>query len=204
MGCSMGYFVSMHHGMDEARSFFRRKSDTAVVVGGGPSIMADFDKVFKNCDPVVISVKQHALIWLAANGMYADACAFLEDPNKKSQEPLRVSLIMSPGVYMVSPFDGWTHVSLDEPWWNGGFSSSLAVWFACACGFERVLLAGMDCYQGERKYWYDRPGYSHKALGSSIEDNLASWSPALDSCPNSDRIKAVSGPLTDIFGMWVD
>lgn len=199
----MGDVVAMHRSMEEARIFFRRKSDTALVVGGGPSIESDFDLVYDNCDPVVISVKQHALIWLAANGIYADACVFLEDPAKPAQEPLRVALMMAAGVYMVSPFNGWTHVALDEPWWNGGFSSSLAVWFACACGFERVLLAGMDCYQGASKYWYERPGYHHAALYSSLDDILEAWRPALERCPNSDRIKAVSGPLTDVFGRWV-
>lgn len=195
--------VAIHRDMAEARIGLEARSNTALVMGGGPSIAGDFDLVVDACDPFLISVKQHGLIFLASNDLRADACSFLEHPNRSGQEALRTALLMSPGTYWISPFDGWTHVLIDEPWWNGGFSSSLAVWFACACGFERVLLAGMDCYQGERKYWYDRPGYHHAALRSSVEDNLAAWRPALEMCQNSDRIRAVSGPLTDVFGRWM-
>jgi hypothetical protein len=172
-------------------------------MGGGPSIDGDFDLVMNECDPFIISVKQHGLIFMAQQAMAADACCFLEHPDRDGQEGLRVALLMSPGLYLVSPFDGWSHVSIDEPWWQGGFSSSLAVWWACAAGFERVLLTGMDCYQGRRKYWYDRPSYRHPSLNSSVEDNLAAWRPALEKCPHSERIRVVSGPLTEIFGRWL-
>lgn len=191
-------------GMQGVRRWAERRSDTALVMGGGHSLHGDFDLVMEACWPVLISVKQHAQIYLRSQqSMDADACVYLENPDAAGQEELRVALLMSPEVVKVSPFPNWSNVLIDEPWWNGGFSSSLAVWFACAAGFERVLLGGMDCYQGGRKYWYDRPHYRHPALGSSVEDNLRAWRPALEQCPHSERIRAVSGPLTEIFGRWL-
>jgi hypothetical protein len=182
----------------------RRGPQVALVMGGGPSIERDFQLVMDACDPALISVKQHAMIYLAgAEDMRADVCCFLEDPSTPGQEGLMTALLMSPTTWTVSPFDRWTNVRIDEPWWNGGFSSALAVWFACAAGFEQVLLAGMDCYQGGRKYWYERPGYSHSCLESSVEDNLRAWRPALENCPNAARIRAVSGPLVEVFGRWL-
>jgi uncharacterized Rossmann fold enzyme len=191
-------------GMNEVRRWASQRSDTALVMGGGPSIEEDFAAVMEDgFDPVLISVKQHAMIYLAsAQGIAADVCVFLEDPDHPRQVALRTALMMAPEVYRVSPFAAWSHIQIDEPWWNGGFSSALAVWFACAAGFERVLIAGMDCYQGARKYWYDRPGYSHPCLRSSVEDNLKAWRPALKHCPNAERIRAVSGPLVYVFGRW--
>lgn len=195
--------TAQHIGMEEVRKWVERSGrDTALVLGGGPSIDGDFDLVMNGCDPWIVSVKQHGLIYLAQQGMASDACCFLERPGSAGQDGLRVALLMSPGLYLISPFDGWSHVRIDEPWWNGGFSSSLAVWFACAAGFERVLVGGMDCYQGVRKYWYDRPGYCHPSIHSSIDDNLSAWRPALERCPHSERIRAVSGPLVEVFGRW--
>lgn len=192
-------------GMDEVRKWAQRRgSETALVMGGGPSIEADFQQVMDDeADAVLIAVKQHAMIYLAsAEEITADVCCFLEDPDAAGQEGLRTALLMRPATWRVSPFEKWSNVRIDEPWWNGGFSSSLAVWFACAAGFERVLLAGMDCYQGERKYWYERPGYSHPCFNFPLDNHLWAWSAALDKCPNADRIKAVSGTLVEVFGRW--
>jgi hypothetical protein len=192
--------------MEEVRSWAeRRGSGTALVMGGGPSLPEDFNRVMDiEADAVLVSVKQHAMIYLAAEeDIAAEVCCFLEDPDAAGQEGLKTAILMSPGTWQVSPFYGWSNVVIDEPWWNGGFSSTLATWFACAAGFERVLLAGMDCYQGERKYWYDRPAYSHPCFNSSVEDNLAAWRPAGQFCHDADRIRAVSGPLVDLFGRWV-
>ena len=198
--------VAQHLGMGEVRQWAeRRGNQAALVMGGGPSLEGDFELVMESgLDPFLISVKQHALIYLMhREGFKPDACCFLEDPNAPDQAELRVALMVAPEVYLVSPFDGWTNVRIDEPWWQGGFSSSLAVWFACAAGFEQVLLAGMDCYQGPRAYWYDRPGYSHPCTRSHLEDNLRAWAPAFMLVEGADRIRAVSGPLVEVFGRWL-
>jgi hypothetical protein len=198
--------VAQHIGMDEVRKWCERRGNrAALVMGGGPSLPADFELVMDSgLDPFLISVKQHALVYLMhREGMTPDACCFLENPDDPDQAELRLALLVAPEVYLVSPFDGWTNAVIDEPWWQGGFSSTLAVWFAAAAGFEQVLLAGMDCYQGPRKYWYDRPGYTHPCFDSPLENHLAAWRPAFERVPHADRIRAVSGPLVEVFGRWL-
>lgn len=193
-------------GMADVRKWAERRGNmAALVMGGGPSLPGDFELVMESgIDPALISVKQHALIYcFSREGFSPDICCFLEDPDAPDQEGLRVALMMAPQTFRVSPFDKWSNVRIDEPWWQGGFSSTLAVWFACAAGFEQVLLAGMDCYQGPRAYWYERPGYSHPCLRSGVEDNLNAWRPAFERVPHADRIRAVSGPLVEVFGRWL-
>jgi hypothetical protein len=193
-------------GMEEVRKWAERRGNgPALVMGGGPSLPGDFELVMEaGIDPMLISVKQHALIYcFGTEGFSPDICCFLEDPDAPDQGELRTALMMAPQTYRVSPFYRWTNVSIDEPWWQGGFSSTLAVWFACAAGFEQVLLAGMDCYQGTRKYWYDRPGYAHPCFDSPLENHLAAWRPVFERVPNAERIRAVSGPLVEVFGRWL-
>jgi hypothetical protein len=132
-----------------------------------------------------------------------DWVCFLEDPGRPSNGELRIALMLSPHAVKVSPFQKWTDVDLDVPWWNGGFSSTLAVWLADWMGAQAIIIAGMDCYQGERKYFYDRPGYPRHNYSEPVADHLRAWAPALEKCHNADRIRAVSGPLVEIFGRWV-
>jgi hypothetical protein len=103
---------------------------------------------------------------------------------------------------MVSQLAGQGDVDLSGiPYWDGGFSASLATWLACYLECDPVLLCGMDCYQGEQKYFYPND-FCHPAQNYPLENHLEAWRPALRYCPSSWRIKAVSGPLMEIFGKW--
>lgn len=199
-----GYKGRILGGIEAARLRFSGR-ETAVVMGGGPSLPHDMERVLACRDfPHLFSAKQHAWLWCRENTHDPQAIVFLEHPLGPWQEGLRVSLAvaMADGVLPVSPFPGWSAFLLDQPWWNGGFSSSLALWFACALGYEEILLAGMDCYQGERPYWYERPGWDHPCRRDPLARHLAAWEPALKHCRGTERVRAVSGPLCEIFGKW--
>ena len=88
---------------------------------------------------------------------------------------------------------GWTP-------WIGEYSSSLATWLACWLGCEPVLLCGMDCYQGQRS-----PDADPRDLAYTypLEQHLKFWRQAFERCPHAERIRAMSGPLVEVFGKYV-
>jgi hypothetical protein len=180
----------------------RCKGEAVAVLGGGPSLPGDVELVLERRGPVIVAVKQHGLYLQHELGFLADYVCFLENPDDPAQGELRAALRLSPDVMKVSPFYGWSDVDFDVPWWQGGFSSTLAVWLAGWMGASEILLCGMDCYQGHKKYHYPRPGYHHPCFESPLEAHLAAWRPALDLVPNAERIRTVSGPLVGVFGRW--
>jgi hypothetical protein len=102
----------------------------------------------------------------------------------------------------VSPFaDSDVQLPRGE-WWDGGFSSTLATWFALWKGFDPVILCGMDCYQGAEKYCHPRPGFYHPVFDTPLENHLRAWRLAFKKCPHPERIRAMSGPLAQVFGAY--
>jgi hypothetical protein len=62
----------------------------------------------------------------------------------------------------------------------------------------------MDCVNVDgRRYFYKREDIKDNTKWHyPLKNHLNAWRPALGKCPNSERIKAVSGPVMDIFGQW--
>lgn len=169
------------------------KGMAAAILGGGPSLPDDLKRIPKDC--VLIAVNDHAL-----HHSTPDFLVHM-DNNFDVCPQLRDALAGYDGV-VVSPFAN-SHVSLPKgEWWDGGFTSTLATWFACWSGFSPVLLCGMDCYQGDVKYCHERPGFYHPVFDFPLENHIRAWRPALTKCPNAEAIKAVSGPLVEVFGRY--
>ena len=169
----------------------------AAILGGGPSLGRDFLQVaaMDEADgypPVWIAVNNHALSLVDA-----DVMVFWDDPSRS--QVMREAVGGFKGV-KVSPLAAWSDVDLSgEEWWRGRFSSHLATWLGCWMGCEPVLLCGMDCYQNPRPVEADVRDYAYRM---PLEEHLESWREALVKCPNAGRIKAVSGPLVEVFGRW--
>jgi hypothetical protein len=160
------------------------------VLGGGPSLMKDLKRVPPGA--VMISVNYHALQLVRAE------CLVFMDDSRRYRAMLEATLNYR-GI-KVSPLREWTDVDLSgADWWHGNFSSHLATWLACFLGCDPVLLCGMDCYQGERSADADP---RDNAYNTPLVEHLKGWQEALQKCPNADRIKAVSGPLTQLFGKY--
>jgi len=165
----------------------------AAVLGGGPSLPADLFRLPKDC--VLISVNDHAL-----NFCKPDYLVHLDNDFEKAPA-LKAALDVFEGV-VVSPFENSGVVLPKGEWWDGGFSSTMATWFALWKGFDTVILCGMDCYQGEEKYCHPRPDFYHPVFDYPVENHLKAWRLAFDHCPHPERIRAMSGPLVEIFGIF--
>lgn len=169
------------------------KSRPAAVLGGGPSLPSDLARLPENT--VLIAVNNHALNFCAPDFM-----VFMDIPNQQILPELGNAVETFVGLKVSqTPL---TDVELDEVYWDGGFSSALATWFACYLGCDPVILCGMDCYQGEIKYAVPRPDFYHPVMDAPLEDHLKAWRPALERCPHPERIRAMSGPLIEIFGQF--
>ncbi len=85
--------------------------------------------------------------------------------------------------------------------WTGFYSSNTAAWFACWMGCDPVILCGMDLYQGERAYFHeyeDKPQFHYP-----LEHHLQPWiEEAKSRLPGWERVRAMSGPLVNVFGAY--
>lgn len=170
----------------------------AAVLGGGPSLPTDLERIPRGS--VLIAANHHALRLTNCNYL-----VFLDDPTNPVCSPdLLVALQTYTGI-RVTHHLAWTDVEFDTNWPNfSRYTGCLAMWFACWLGCDPVLLCGMDLYQGEKKYFYEWDAIDMRdpSFHRSARDHLDIWRPVMTSCPHSDRIKAVSGPLTALFGEW--
>jgi hypothetical protein len=164
----------------------------AAVLGGGPSLVDDLARLPANC--TLISVNDHAL-------HHCQPHVLVHMDNRFDEFPALGQAIREFRGIIVSPFEN-SDISLPKGWWDGGFSSTLATWFALWQGFEPVILCGMDCYQGDVKYCHPRPGFHHPVFDSPLENHLRAWRLAFKKCPNPERIRAMSGPLVEVFGAY--
>lgn len=165
----------------------------AAILGGGPSLVEDLARLPGDC--VLISVNDHALYHCKP-----DYLVHMDNDFDKAPA-LKAALDVFEGV-VVSPFSN-SGVALPKgEWWDGGFSSTLATWFALWRGFDPVILCGMDLYQGEQKYCHPRPDFYHPCFDDPLENHIRAWRLALKKCPNPERIRAMSGPLVFVFGQY--
>jgi hypothetical protein len=166
----------------------------AGILGGGPSLPSDLARLPK--EAILIAVNDHALKWCEPEFM-----VFLDMPN---DVPDLLDAIRTYQGLKISPKPEWTDVDITgSGWWDGGFSSPTAVWLAFHMGCCPILLCGMDLYQGEVKYANrDRrvPVPDHPVYSYPLENHLRAWRTAMKKCPNTEIIKAVSGPLVEMFG----
>ena len=163
----------------------------AAILGGGPSLPADLERLPEGT--TLIAVNNHAM-----RLCNPDYMVFMDDINQFPE--LREAVERFDGK-IVCPFE-MSDVKLPKGhYWDGGFSAALATWFALWRGYENVILCGMDCYQGEKKYFYDRDFY-HPSFDYPLENHLRAWRLVYKHCPNPERVKAMSGPLVDVFGKF--
>jgi uncharacterized Rossmann fold enzyme len=166
----------------------------AAILGGGPSLPGDLKRLPK--EAVLIAVNDHALHFCEPEFM-----VFMDIPNAQILPELTQAVNHFHGTKVsITPL---SDVDLSgSEFWNGGFTSSLATWFALYLGCNPVILCGMDCYQGNVKYCHPRPNFYHPVMDYPLEMHFIAWRKAFEKCPHPERIFAMSGPLIEIFGSY--
>lgn len=164
----------------------------AAVLGGGPSLPADMQRLPPGC--LLIAVNHHA-----AYLCQPDYIVYNDHPDVWPEDMRE--LIERGAVTRVSP-EPTSDVDFDVEVWTGFFSSNTAAWFALWLGCDPVILCGMDCYQGERVYFHE---YEHDCpvFHMPLDHHLAPWlEDGRKLLPHVERLRAMSGPLTNVFGAY--
>jgi len=164
----------------------------AAVLGGGPSLPADLKRVPK--DAILIAVNYHAFYYCQPLfSVYNDT---------PETNPLQVKVVREHTAILVSP-EPSSDVEFDVPnVWTGFFSSNTAAWFALWMGCNPVILCGMDCYQGPVKHCppstYHSPMFDYP-----LDFYYRPWAEdCRNSVPHPERLRAMSGPLMELFGAY--
>jgi hypothetical protein len=169
----------------------RYEGRPAAILGGGPSLPVDLEKLPKNS--LLIAVNYHAFHFCKPRFM-----VYNDTPDS---DPLLEEAVRTVNAIKVSP-EPSSDIKFDVPVWTGFYSSNTAAWFALWMGCNPVILCGMDCYQGEVKYchpWdWDRPSFHY-----SLDFHIRPWIEECRSfCPHPERLCAMSGPLVQVFGAY--
>lgn len=157
----------------------RHRGQTCAVLGGGPTLLRDLKRV--PFDAVLLGVNQHALLLNLDYVVFQDREIYpvLADADAPLCTHHRDIAQIYTGI--VPDF---------------GLSGGTAVWMADFLGAERIIVAGMDSYTGDRRYWHSKPGERMPDLGQNCVDV---WRRVHDYMARPEIVRVVSGPLTEIF-----
>lgn len=176
-------------GMSEYKN--RYVGRTAAVLGGGPSLPGDMERLPNGC--LLIAVNHHARLLCQPDYM-----VYNDTPDT---DPLLKEAVKAKDVTLVSP-DPTSDIKFDTDVWTGFYSSNTAAWFALWMGCDPVILCGMDCYQGDNKYFHD---YSHDvpSFHYPLDDHLRPWiEDGHRRLPHVERLRVMSGPLARVFPLY--
>lgn len=165
------------------------KGRAAAVLGGGPSLPGDMQRLPKDC--LLIAVNYHAFYYCEPTFMvYNDA---------PETNPLQVKAVEEHKAIHVSEHPT-SDIEFDVPnVWTGFFSGNTAAWFALYMGCDPVILCGMDCYQGEVKHCPPST-YTSPMFDFPLDFYIRPWvEDCKNSVPHPERLRAMSGPLMNVF-----
>lgn len=157
----------------------RHRGQRIAVLGGGPTLLSDLRLVPH--DAVLIGVNQHCLL------LNLDYVVF--------QDREIYPVLAEGDAPLCTHHRDLAHIHTGIiP--DFGLSGGTAVWMADYLGADEILVAGMDSYTGERRYWHSPPGQRSPQLGQNPVDV---WVRVRDYLARPGIVRAVSGPLTEIF-----
>jgi hypothetical protein len=158
----------------------RHRGQCIAVLGGGPTLIRDLKRV--PMDAVLIGVNQHALL------LNLDYVHF--------QDREVYPVLKDADAPLVTHHRDLAHI------YSGvcpdfALSGGSAVWIADYFDAAQVIVCGCDSYTEARRYWHSPPGARPPDLGCNPTDV---WRRVRDHLAHPERVRAVSGPLTEIFG----
>lgn len=166
--------------------------NAAAVLGGGPSLVEDIKHLPAGC--LMIAVNYHGLY-------HCDHIDFMVYNDAPETNPLQEHAVRAHRTVHVSP-EPSSDVLFDVEVWTGHFSSNTAAWFALWLGCDPVILCGMDCYQGPVKHCPPST-YHSPVFDNPLDFFTRPWTEeGKHKLPHVERVKAMSGPLMDVFGAY--
>ncbi len=174
--------------------FDRWAGKPILVIGGGPSVLADLPRL--DVTPAcVISANDHGFrqtkfpVDLIVN--LDKMHCMLKVPMQKVLRPLNTPI--------VNPHT-WADYRLAD-WRMAGNSGMAAVAVAAALGASQVIVTGIDMFAGGRRYFHDPGGKipkENRQKHPSSRRAKARLLPLREFCKGAN-IRPMSGPLTEVF-----
>lgn len=157
----------------------RHRGQCLAVLGGGPTLLADLKKV--PFDAILVGVNQHTML------MNLDYLVF--------QDPDIYPVVRESDAPLCTHHRDLAHIFTGiVP--DFGLSGGTAVWMADFLGAEQIIVCGCDNYTAGRRYWHSKPGATLPADGYS---GIDVWHRVRDLMERPGIVRAVSGPLTEVF-----
>lgn len=168
------------------------------VLGAGASLPDDLKKLPKDC--IKISCNHHAM-----KIVECDYMAFLDpvDSNHSQdfKDVVRAGKVPRISVWNLQYTD--YYCVNEDPWHQASDTGRFATWLACYITIGDVLLCGMNLrLQGEKNHFYDSDDDVSTWGGSPLPTKLKQWGEVFERCYKPERVKAVSGLLVDLFGVY--
>jgi hypothetical protein len=173
-------------------------NQTAAILGGGPSLLNDMQHLPDGC--IQIAVNDHAF----HVGIQPNYMVFMDDPKIKPELLRIVSEWDSESKGMrVTEDIAWTDIDLRGVVRPDARSGIWATWLAMYFGCAPIILCGMDLYTTGKVYCHKKDDFmGYKAIfDEPLEKLLADWRTLLP-YRGSQNIKALSGPLQNVFGAY--
>ena len=177
----------------ESGKMFMENFDPYVIIiyGGGPSLPNDFQKLkkmvnFEHKRTLTIGVNYHAVL------LDPDLIVSMDMNCQDRIEQYRQCF-----GYLVSN-KGFADIRIDDsPILDD--SGAAAVWYACQTHAKRIYLCGFDCWQGKYGHWHSHGSWPPKAQNPKLKWVMDRWRKYKSHLKDGHRIRAVSGPLKDLF-----
>lgn len=161
------------------------------VLGGGPSLWVDLDDLPGHAR--LVGVNYHA-----ARIVHLDYITFLDDPEKSKRLLPHMERHTGRRVSPLSHWSDWELVNVPD----FGLTSTFAAWVACLMGGDPILLCGMDCYTTGARYCHGGTMAPHPCQSYPVEIHIDTWRRAATHFARPEAIRAVSGPLVNVFGKY--
>lgn len=160
----------------------------AIVLCGGPSLPAQFEKVRESApDAVLISANHHGAMYTRCDYIVAN------DVWRKFYP--RMMQFETP---IIGPYKDSDFRLISYP--NLGNTGMQAAWVAFALGCSPIIIAGADCFAGGT-YWHDESqGSSGFKTPPSTHADV--WRYAMQTYCPIEIMRAAGGPLVDILGEY--
>ena len=175
--------------LEQHRSKVDYSRHLCLILGGGTSLIRDLKQTPININVCKIAVNHHANILFPEYAVVEDRHTM--ELMKDNQD----SIIL--GRHDLVNID----ISKEVPYWrNGGMS---ALYIADYLGFDKILLCGFDCWKvAQRWHWHDEIFKLNPWNYDIHPEVMEAWQEVKEHLKNPERVRAMSGPLTEVFTQW--